>query len=609
VRRVAAIVLPDLACELVRQKVAVDGPLGVIIESLGDESLPATAVLDAADEQALRLGVRRGQRVVEAAALVAHLAVHRVTSEEIEAALGRVAEVALAFGPTVALRLAREGASEGAVDDSPFDTVWLDVTGAAHLFGGEDALLEKLCEQVFALGHRARAAIASGPRIAQALARFGAREDSGKRRGGPSGDRGHATSPLAPLPVQALPIDPDVSRFLTQIGINTIGDLAHLPHAAVAARLGPYSADVMSLLRGTDDVPLLPYEPPRELSEEVVFEEGVENNESLLFVLRGMTSRLGVRLASRGEACARLDVTIPYDRSIARLRLAERGLSGSRDRSAGKGGEGDDALSLHLFVDLPAPLAEPADLLRALRAKLERAELIAPAVGLRLALSQITSARRVQLDLSRDVAVDPDRLPALLAELSAEIGPDRVGVLEVVDAHRPEARSRLVPAEVEGQSAGRVVETGAQVSLADVLGEPGRAGHAGEVSLGVAPSEPTRLLPEPVPIGRVHPGAVIVVDGQSYVIERLRFEMRLQSVEWWTPTPASRDYARAWLVAKDAPAGKGSHAAPGRLRKGGAHAASSPSSTDGQADPRPAGEAWIFVDRATGEGYLQGWSE
>jgi protein ImuB len=569
-RRVAAIVLPDLACELVRQRTEVTGPLGVIIEDLGEgEPALATAVLDAVDEEARRLGVRCGQKVVEAAALAAHLSVHRVPQAEIEAALGRVAEVALVFGPTAALRLAGgEGnriAASG-VDEEPFDTVWLDVTGTAHLVGGEEALIKELIERVGKLGHRAHAAIADGPRIAQALARCGRSRPSQR-------DNSKSSSPLSPLPVQVLPIDPDVAKFLVQIGINTIGELANLPSAAVAARLGPYASDVMSLIRGIDEVPLFPYEPPHVLSEEITFEEGVESTEPLLFVLRGMTSRLAVRLGSRGEACSRLDVTIPYDRSIARLRFKNRG-------------EETEDFCLRLAIDLPAPLSEEADLLRALRAKLERAELRAPAVGLRLELSQIVGARRVQLDLSRDVAIDPDRLPALLAELSAEIGAERVGVLEILDAHRPEARSRLAPADLQAPPAAPPADASTK--------DPPEG-----------PSEPTRLLPEPVPIGRVELGRTVMIDGQAYVIERLRFEMRLQSVEWWTETPASRDYARAWLVAakpsQTASFNKNINTntnTKSSLRKGGAEA--------------PAGlaaEAWIFVDRTTGEGYLQGWSE
>jgi protein ImuB len=95
--------------------------------------------------------------------------------------------------------------------------------------------------------------------------------------------------------------------------------------------------------------------------------------------------------------------------------------------------------------------------------------------------------------------------------------------------------------------------------------------------------EPSRLLPEPIPIGKISKGAVIAVDGRLYAIERLNFVMRLDGVEWWSETPASRDYATAWLIS-----------GPGARPGGGA--------------PTTA-LAWVFVDRTTGEGYLQGWCE
>lgn len=571
-RRVAAIVLPDLACEIVRQRVPVNGPLGVIFEELVGSTAapPVTAVLDAVDAGARELGVKPGQRVVEASALAARLAVHRVTFDELEGALGCVAEIALAFGPTAATRLAKDESASGA-EGATFDTVWLDITGSAHLIGGEEPLVAELLQRVSELGYSARAGVADGPRIAQALAQFGG--VIGGRGGGDSAKysialEGEGARALAPLPVRALPIDADVLRFLGQLGITNVGDLARLPSAATAARLGPYAAVVMSLIRGVDDAPLCPYEPPRAIEEESAFEDGVESTESLLFVLRGMTSRMGARLKSRGEACAAIDVVIPYDRAIARLRIGERGEKISND----------DELALRLHIDLPAPLSDAADLFRAIRTKVERAELCAPAVGLQLELSQISSARVVQLDLSRDVAVNPDRLPALLAELSADIGPERVGTLAIVDAHRPEARSELTPAEVEGSGTLPSEDAGG-------LGEP------------------TRLLPEPVPIGRVQQGAVVVVDGRRYVIERLTFEMRLHAVEWWTGSPVSRDYARAWLVEKPDIRGAG----------GGAKGRRGPGLIGAPADAAlavsPCGEALIFVDRATGEGFLQGWSE
>ncbi|AKT42233.1 hypothetical protein [Chondromyces crocatus] len=602
-RRIAAIVLPQLACELVGQRGAVapgsKGPLSVILEASvhavgaegeGREALPATAVIDVVNEEARRYGVRPGQRVTEASALVAHLAVHRVTFAEIDAALGRVAEVALALGPTAAIQLGTkiEAGDRCAWGKGPYDTVWLDITGAAHLVGGEEALCDELAERLSVLGHRARIAIADGPRIAQALARWGvvsqgmggaapgrASSAQGARAEGEGGGSsrwliappGRGADALSPLPVQALPLDAEVASFLVRVGLLKVGDLAKLPRAAAAARLGKAAAEIMALTGGFDPAPLQPFQPPRVLEEEASFEDGVEGAESLLFVLRGMTSRLGARLEARGEATGLLEVMIPYDRSVARLRALDL------DRPLA---DGEDVEALRFAIELPAPLADAADLLRPLKARLEQIALLAPAVGVRLTAVQIVPARRVQLDLSRDRCADPDSLPALLAELSAEIGAERVGVLEVVDAHRPEARSRLVPASLEAAAAGKVVDPEAP----DAMALPA----------------PARMLPRAIPLGQVGRGAIVAVDRQIFSVEGMRFVMRLDGVEWWTSTPVSRDYFKAWFSAAS-PASAGGGGRSGGVGEG------------RQGALGPAGEAWIYVDRASGEAFLQGWCE
>ncbi len=589
-RRVVAIVLPQLACEVARRKRVelgskVEGPIGVILERDGGAAALETAVLDVIEDEARRYGVRAGQRVTEAAALLAGLSVQRVAHGELDAALGRVAEVALAFGPTAALQLREVPADAPRTPwgDAPFDTVWLDVTGSAHLAGGEEALLSELEERLGALGHRARLAVAGGPRVAQALARWapGLCGTPGARASGryvitKETAEGDARA-LAPLPVQGLALDPDTVSFLLRIGVFTVGDLARLPRPQAAARLGPRAAEVLALVAGRDEAPLLPYAPPREIVEEASFEDGVETTEALLFVLRGMASRASVRLAARGEACTRLEVEIPLDRSIARLRLAER-REGSDEEGA------DERLSFHL--DLPAPLAAEADLLRALRARLERTALFAPAMGVRLRVAQIVPAPQVQLDLSRDKAADPDSLPALLAELSAEIGADRVGLLAVEDTHRPEAASRLVPVTLGAEPRKK---SPAQLSLPGAWSQPKEA---------LPP--PARLLPAPIPLGKVARGGVVAIGGSPrevggggephlFAIEKMEHLVRLDGVEWWTRSPASRDYARAWLVSG------GGEDRPRGARGGAAKAACA--------------EALLYVVRKTGEVYLQGWYE
>ncbi|MDI1475993.1 DNA polymerase Y family protein [Polyangium sp. y55x31] len=590
-RRIVAVVLPQLGCELVRQRAheegRADGPLAVLFsrgkpDGGGEAEDRATATLDLVDEAAWRYGIRPGQRVAEAQATLAELTIQNVSFVEVDAALGRVAEVCLNLGTTAAIRLAPERSfnargsgspsapcapnpdedkRRGPAGDAPFDTVFLDVTGAAHLVGGEEALLDELCERIHALGHKVQAAIADGPRIARALARFAASPvlSSGsallvRNVPHPTVVAKPGARVLGPLPLTALPLDLDTAAFFGRLGIFTVEALTKLPRGELTPRLGLRAAEVLDLASGRDDLPLVPYAPPRTIVEETSFEDPIATVEPILFVLRGMTSRFAARLGARGEACLSLTLTIPLDRSIANLRDPSR----------------EPVLSLS--IDLPSPLSDAGDLHRALRAKLERAELFAPAVSVQLEVSQIVEARRVQIDLSRDKAVRPDALPALLAELSAEIGQDRVGVLEAMHAHKPEARSKLVPVRDLDQKR-------APAEAVDL-----EAAEDRDVPL------PTRLFPTPVPIGRITKGAVVAVDSRLYAIESLRFVMRLDGVEWWTSSAASRDYGVAWLV-PGATSGKAS-AGP-----------------KGEGASRAAGLAWVFVDRTTGEGYLQGWCE
>ena len=130
-RRIAAIVLPKLACEIAKSRSPVKGPLAVLFEPTSREAVshrgqvalpgfePAprpvakeSAVIGAVCDEARRYGVRPGQRVAEATALVARLHVLTVTFAEIDQALGRVAEVAMAFGATAAIQLAAAGRAQ-----------------------------------------------------------------------------------------------------------------------------------------------------------------------------------------------------------------------------------------------------------------------------------------------------------------------------------------------------------------------------------------------------------------------------------------------------------------------------------------------------------------
>ncbi len=109
------------------------------------------------------------------------------------------------------------------------DGLFLDVTGASHLFGGEAALLKDLGRRLSHFGLTARCAFAETPGAAWALSRF--------HHGLPvilaAGEEKQA---LSPLPIEALRIDSETSATLRRLGFKTVGTLIDRPRAPFAAR-------------------------------------------------------------------------------------------------------------------------------------------------------------------------------------------------------------------------------------------------------------------------------------------------------------------------------------------------------------------------------------
>jgi protein ImuB len=188
------------------------------------------------DRVALTVEVQQGQRihaVTPAAALAGARPGMRLTD-------ARALDPALKAVPAdpegdaaLAMRLARWASRwSPAVEIDP-NAVFgpglrLDATGMAHLFGGEERLLVDIVERFAGLGLTARVAIAPTALAAWALARFGGgRTIAGKTR---------TAALLAPLPVAALGLAPDVTRVLERLGLKTVGSLAGIERRSLARR-------------------------------------------------------------------------------------------------------------------------------------------------------------------------------------------------------------------------------------------------------------------------------------------------------------------------------------------------------------------------------------
>jgi protein ImuB len=530
-RRVLALVLPELLCELAearllwglqRGSAKKARPLGVVLvagaqpkKRAADQSgseveaeaeqkqIDATAKLSAVNASARRYGVREGQTIAEACALVSSLVIREVTEAEVRETLGRIAEVGLSLGANVAV-------------EAP-DTVCLDITGSAHLQGGEVALACEFANRVRGMGHSVRIAISDGPRLARAFAQWFSPDSADPE------DRGvcvvpsnRTVSALSALPLMALPISAETVAWFVRLGVFTVGELVALPKQALGSRLGESMASVSELCAGRDTAPLVAYTQERTVIESSTWDEPVTGSEPLLFVLGGLVSRVSARLTGRGEAAQSLVLTVSYDPGIARFR-------------------GEKAEHTLRFK-LAAPLHRAEEIRRILSARVARLKLAAPSVGLRLEVPKLLPAVSRQLELSQVFAgvtvsaAAHDEIPVLIAELAAELGEEKVGTLKLVDSHRPEAKSKLSAAQFEVRPPKNARLRKAEPSFAE------------------QPGAPTRLLSEPCELhAPLRVGVSLAIERSLYTIEHLRFEQRLEAVEWWGRAPVTRDYVRLWL--------------------------------------------------------------
>ncbi|KQP11757.1 DNA polymerase Y family protein [Methylobacterium sp. Leaf93] len=190
-----------------------------VVAAIGPGGLRITAV----DAAARALGLRPGEPLARARARIGPgIAVHPADPEADAAALARLCLWAKRYTPMVA----PFGPGEGG------DGFFLDVEGASHLFGGEDALMGDLAARLSANAIPARLALADTPACAFALARHGA---STRPVIVPRGGNAPA---LRDLCVSALRIEPAIAESLRRLGLRRIGALAEAARPPLARRFG-----------------------------------------------------------------------------------------------------------------------------------------------------------------------------------------------------------------------------------------------------------------------------------------------------------------------------------------------------------------------------------
>src|SRR5262249_3591875 len=121
------------------------------------------------------------------------------------------------------------------------ETLLLDVTGATHLFGGEQAFLDCVRTALTRQGLVVRVGLAGTAVAARALARA---------KDGAIASPGEDAASVAQLPIGALLLDPFVLHAFRRAGLKTVGQVAKRTRAELVGRFGEEVAAVLDRALG-----------------------------------------------------------------------------------------------------------------------------------------------------------------------------------------------------------------------------------------------------------------------------------------------------------------------------------------------------------------------
>ncbi|MDZ4272853.1 MAG: DNA polymerase Y family protein [Erythrobacter sp.] len=370
--------------------------------------------ITAANDAGRGAGARPGMLLADARALCPQLAAVPADPAGDLAVLEKLALWAQRWGPWSAL--------------DPPDGLLVDVTGAAHLWGGEERLLADVAAACAARGLTARAALAPTAGAAWALAHFGpsaAILDTGD----------DPLRLLGGLPVAALRLDDDVLTVLRRLGIKRLSDLAGVsgegddPAAQAAARdalarrfRNPRSPAANPLIRldqllGRVPEPLLPViaQPMPMVQRRLI--EPIRHRDLLDQVVSDLALDMVRTLEARGEGARRLEL------GLWRV----------------------DGEVLLRRIELAAATREASHITRLFAARLDdvAAGFGIEAVQLRASWSEPLSLSQADLDAAAEQ--HGTALAACIDRLSVRLGPKAIT--------RPVARASHIPERAQGWQA------------------------------------------------------------------------------------------------------------------------------------------------------------
>ncbi|WP_224816790.1 DUF6504 family protein [Hasllibacter sp. MH4015] len=347
-RRILSLWFPRLGAERVlRAEPSLAEAALVTVSQIGNTRELATTTAPAEAR-----GLSRGQPLSEAVVLCPDIITRPAEPGQEAAFLAALRRWAGRFSPWVA-------------EEGP-ESLLIDLTGCAHLFGGEQALFDQVHVDCADLGLTVRAGIADTPGAAWALARYAGgggvvagrngdaidqeapatRSRAGKRhwvKGGAAPpvsvaggvvDRiaatGNTRRALAPLPIAALRVDADLCASLARLGLRRIEDLLGLPRAGLTRRFGQILVRRLDQALGLQTESISPVGAPLHFAVRISFPDPIGLEADIMAGLDRVLSPLCEKLRAKGRGARR--VRLEVSRVDGDIQTVEIGLARAADQ-------------------------------------------------------------------------------------------------------------------------------------------------------------------------------------------------------------------------------------------------------------------------------------
>jgi protein ImuB len=195
------------------------------------------------------------------------------------------------------------------------DGLVLDITGSAHLFGGEAMMLADMRQRLGRAGVSVRIGLADSRGAAWALAHHG------EGCAAP----GEPLAALEDLPVAALRLDDPTSTALQRLGLRRIGELAAAPRAPLTRRFGPGVLMRLDQALGRQPEQITPLAEPPHYGVRITLPDPIGLHDDVMAGTARLLDQLCAKLTSQETGARRLCLTlrrVDQDAQSVELRLA-----------------------------------------------------------------------------------------------------------------------------------------------------------------------------------------------------------------------------------------------------------------------------------------------